>query len=117
VGGTDVGCVTIQRGNETQLMYALHFSPISIAIWTEFDEFNNFQSSEVFDDPTICNGQPVPTYDHAVLIVGYGTDANGTDYWLIKNSWGTSWGDQGYMKLARGSDCLGVADNAIYPTV
>ena len=42
--------------------------------------------------------------DHAVLVVGFGNDAaTGLDYWLVKNSWDTTWGDNGYIKLAASS--------------
>ena len=53
--------------------------------------------------------------DHAVLVVGYGTK-DGEDYWKVKNSWGTGWGDQGYFYLKRGSNMCGVASYAAYPT-
>merc|ERR1712063_63654 len=57
--------------------------------------------------------------DHGVLLVGYGTE-DGTDYWKVKNSWGSSWGDAGYVKLLRGkggSGECGLLKQASYPVV
>lgn len=55
--------------------------------------------------------------NHAILVVGYGTDAStGVPYWLVKNSWGTSWGENGYGKVARNKDNnCGIASLASYP--
>jgi KDEL-tailed cysteine endopeptidase len=50
----------------------------------------------------ILSGDCGTSVDHAVLLIGYGTD-NGTPYWLVKNSWGTSWGEGGYVRIYRGS--------------
>jgi len=55
--------------------------------------------------------------DHGVLAVGYGTDATAGDFWKIKNSWGGSWGESGYIRLARGTNECGVAKDASYPVV
>jgi cathepsin L len=58
-----------------------------------------FYKSGVYYDST-CNSV-CSTTNHAMVAVGYGTDPVGGDYWLVKNSWGTGWGEQGYIKMAR----------------
>ena len=59
--------------------------------------------------------------DHGVLIVGYGTE-DGHDYWLVKNSWGADWGDNGYVKIGRSNSSndfgiCGIASAAAFPMV
>jgi len=65
----------------------------------------------VFEDSDCCNteedDQCILNINHAILVVGYGQE-KGKDYWLIKNSWGPSWGEDGYIKLNRGTGHCGV---------
>jgi len=84
--------------NEDQLKYYVAtYGPISVAIYAT----SNFQSyrSGVFYDIACPTLSPY-NVNHAVVVVGYGT-ANGLDYWLVKNSWGTGWGESGYIRMAR----------------
>jgi len=80
--------------------------PISIAIEADQSGFQLYKSG-VFCG--VC-GQNL---DHGVLIVGYGTDT--TDYWKVKNSWGTSWGEAGYIRLCRNKNECGISDEPSHP--
>ena len=89
----------------------LNIAPLAIAIEADKFCFQTY-SSGVFDN-TKCG----TNLDHAVLAVGYGTE-NGQEYWLVKNSWNTTWGDEGYIKIAivDGEGICGVQMDPEYPT-
>ena len=74
------------------------------------DDFKAYKSGIYYS--TDCNSQ-LPT--HTILIIGWGTE-NGTDFWLIQNSWGTTWGDNGYAKIRRGVNTCSIADYGAVPS-
>ena len=93
--------------NETGVMeYLDTYGPLGVVIIAGIDAFYNYQSgimtnAELGLSTDLTGAYCGSNIDHAVTLVGYGTE-NGSDYWLIKNSWGTSWGENGYFKAARG---------------
>uniref|UniRef100_A0A915PQ23 Peptidase C1A papain C-terminal domain-containing protein n=1 Tax=Setaria digitata TaxID=48799 RepID=A0A915PQ23_9BILA len=118
-GTTAYGGRLLPEGDELQLQAALVVvGPISVAINSSM---LHFYSKGIFSS-SICS----KSVDHAMLAVGYGTDKiklrNGTtksvDYWLIKNSWSSDWGENGYLKLARNQDNMcGIGFYSCYPLV
>jgi C1A family cysteine protease len=104
------GYVDVQADSVSALMDAVAQQPVSIAIQANQAAFQSYKSGVL----TSSCGQQL---DHGVLAVGYGT-LNGVDYWKVKNSWGSSWGDDGYILIERSSKNLcGVLSAASYPTM
>merc|ERR1712070_1131599 len=83
----------------SQLMAAVAKGPVSVAIEADQTGFQHY-SSGIFS--STCG----TSLDHGVLVVGYGTDG-GTEYWKVKNSWGTTWGDAGYIRMAKSCSSTG----------
>merc|ERR1712216_1062487 len=88
------GYTDVKSGDEDALKDAVAQQPVSVAIEADKSVFQQYKGG-VLDSPS-CGKQ----LDHGVLIVGYGTDS-GKDYWKVKNSWGTTWGDAGYIRMAK----------------
>jgi len=105
------GYKEVKADSASQLLAAVALNPVSVAIQADNDVFRYYKSGVM--DSEECG----TALNHGVLVVGYGSEDD-QDYWIVKNSWGTSWGDQGYIKLARveGEGICGVQKQPTYPT-
>ncbi|XBI68347.1 hypothetical protein VPH35_047558 [Triticum aestivum] len=116
IGGYEL----VPPNNETALMQAVASQPVVVGVdssgWKELRDLK-----EIFTGPCKSN------ISHQVLVVGYGTEERysdgrlikSTNYWLIKNSWGSGWGDGGYIRLERGYEKeggkCGILKDPMYP--
>lgn len=106
------GYEAVPPNSESSLLKAVSGQPVAAALDGGGSDFR-FYSGGIF------TGYCGTDLNHAVTIVGYGTTAQGTDYWLLKNSWGASWGENGYMRMLRhvhaAQGLCGIAMDASYP--
>jgi len=118
IQGTDDGKFTGATGqapNENQLAAFIHHNgPVSTGINANvfgLREHGCESSKDCFITAAMCNdpkikGKPI---DHAVTLIGYGTDSQHGDYWIVKNSWSIAFGNDGFIKVSRGIDCASIA--------
>lgn len=107
-------CSDVKPNDQISLTAAIAKQPVAVAIEADTRYFQSYSGGILTS--TSCG----TNLDHGVLAVGYGTE-NGIDYYLVKNSWGPSWGMQGYVKIARSSSTndpgiCGIAMGASFPT-
>ena len=109
------GCIDVTPNNQQHLKEAVAMNPVSVAIEADTRVF------QMYSDGVITSDACGTSLDHGVLIVGYGEESD-TEYWLVKNSWGETWGESGYVKIER-SDATndpgicGIAMQPSYPTM
>ena len=108
-------CYDVEPNNQIALKTAVSMQPVAVAIEADTFYFQSYSSGIL--DSSQCGTK----LDHGVLVVGYGEE-NGKMYWLVKNSWSESWGDNGYIKIARSESendpgICGIAMQPSFPTI
>lgn len=116
------GFEDVPANDEEALRAAVARQPVAVAIEADQRAFQLYAGGVLTEADVACG----TALDHGVLVVGYGTDTddaenNGMPYWIVKNSWGPDWGEQGYVRLQRGTRAkegmCGIATAASYPTI
>jgi KDEL-tailed cysteine endopeptidase len=108
-------CSDVKPNDQISLKAAVAKQPVSVAIQANTFYFQSYSSGVLTS--TKCGTK----LDHGVLAVGYGEE-NGVKYWLVKNSWGASWGENGYVKIGRSDSTndpgiCGIAIQPSFPSV
>lgn len=111
VGATVRALGRVQSGNESTLALAVAtIGPIAVGL--NSTGFQNYCRGVLNIN---CSGDKL---NHAATVIGYGHDQKGGDYWLVKNSWGNTWGEEGYIRMSRNRDNqCGIANDAVFPLV
>lgn len=104
------GYESVPVNNEMALLQAVANQPVSVSI--DVRQLHFYSGG-------VVTGECGTDLNHELAAVGYGTESDGTQYWLMKNSWGTGWGEDGYVKIQRNvsepQGICGIAMMATYP--
>jgi cathepsin L len=113
IGSDSTGFVNIRKSQDEDLMKAIaSVGPIAVAIDASTEYFMQYTNG-IYNNPR-CSPKNL---DHGVLVVGYGSE-DGHDFWILKNSWGTSWGEKGYFRMSRNTtNMCGISELASFPLV
>ena len=108
-------CWDVTPNNQLALKAAVAKQPVSVAIEADTRYF------QMYAGGVLTSAECGTNLDHGVLVVGYGQEGetdSSTDYWLVKNSWGDGWGEDGYIKIGRSdaTDDAGICGIAMIPS-
>jgi cathepsin L len=108
---TDFG--TLANPTEANLLAVVYdYGPVATAIDASHNSFQLYTGG-IYDEPA-CSSSDL---DHGVLTIGYGSE-NGVDYWIVKNSWGASWGEKGFIRMSRNkNNQCGIASDGVVPLI
>lgn len=96
--------------DEEDLFEKVQIGPVSVGIDASTASFQLYSEGIFSDDD--CSSLYL---DHGVGCVGYGSTSDGTDFWIVRNSWGADWGENGYVRMLRGENMCGIATTATIP--
>jgi len=106
------GIANVRAGGSASLKAAIQKGPTSVTVEADRSVFQRYKSGVL--NSSQCGTQ----LDHAITAVGYGT-SGGQEYYIVRNSWGTSWGDRGYINIAAtssGKGICGIQQVSVWPT-
>ena len=112
VHSTQMICLTVNSCNEAEMRQALYNNgPVAVS-FEVLDDFFHYKGGIYQHTGLKDSFNPFEITNHVVLLVGWGEE-NGVPYWIVKNSWGTGWGEEGFFRIMRGQDEVSIESLAL----